>query len=193
MNARVLMAELVLLRPLAMGDADLIREYAGAPEIAARTMVPHPYPPEAALEFWRATAGWWRRGEACVFAVVERQSGSFAGCMGMHPTQAHRRAEVGFWIGKPHWGRGLATEALKRLIQFGFDELNLNRIAAGHFSENAASGRVMQKAGMRLEGTRRGEVLHRDGYKDLVWRAILREDYAADRDARRGTKKTAED
>ena len=97
--------------------------------------------------------------------------------MGMHPVYEHFRAEVGYWIGQPYWGRGLASEALRLLIQFGFMTLKLNRVEAGHFEHNVASGRVMQKAGMRYEGLRRQFVWHRDRFRDLHWYAILREDY----------------
>ena len=111
--------------------------------------------------------------------------------MGIHPAPEHDRAEVGYWIGKPFWGRGLATAALRLLLQFGFETLQLNRIEAGHFDYNPASGRVMEKAGMRFEGVRRQYVWHRDRYKDVRWYAILREDYDALQARKR--KETAED
>ena len=65
------------------------------------------------------------------------------------------------------------------MIQFGFEKLDLNRIAAAYRVDNPASGRVMQKAGMQFEGTFR-QVVFRDGaYSDLSYCAILREDYKA--------------
>ena len=67
------------------------------------------------------------------------------------------------------------------LIAFGFKRLNLNRIEAGHFVGNDASGRVMRKAGMQLEGTRRGYHLHRGKFVDSLWHAILRDEYAETR------------
>ena len=136
-------------------------------------------PPEAAGEFIQLGRERWRAGEAYVFAIIEKSSRRFAGCMGLHPVPDHCRAEVGYWIGLPFWGRGLATGALRLLLQFGFETLALNRIEAGHFSYNPASGRVMEKAGMRLEGRRRQYVRHHEQYKDVLWRAILREDYDA--------------
>ena len=185
---------LVLMRPLAREDIPQIRRLAAAEEIANNTYVPHPYPPEAADEFVQKTRDQWRKDEACVFAVVESASGEFAGCMGIHFQPAHNRAEIGYWIGVPYWGRGLATAALRLIVQFGFEELGLNRIAAAHLHGNLASGRVMQKADMRYEGRSRGALLHRGEYKDEVRYAILRSDYDAACDRGAGKKKeTAED
>lgn len=188
MKQRELVDDLVRMRPLERADIPHIQRLAAAEAIANNTFVPHPYPPEAADEFVQKTREQWRDEEAFVFAIVERAAGLFVGCIGIHPEAAHHRAEVGYWIGLPYWGRGLATAALRLIIQFGFEALKLNRIAAGHFSHNLASGRVMQKANMRYEGLLRGALLHRGEYKDEVRYAILRGDFDA------GTiKETAED
>ena len=177
MQERILAGELVCMRPLQESDIPEILKHVSAPEIPQNTFVPQPYPPEAAGEFVQQAQENWRSDAGYTFAIIDRASGQFAGCMGIHPVDKHRRAEVGYWIGKTFWGRGLATAALRLLLQFGFEDLQLNRIEAGHFLHNPASGRVMQKANMRYESLRRGYVLHREQYKDLAWYAILREDY----------------
>ncbi|MDE2854028.1 MAG: GNAT family protein [Chloroflexota bacterium] len=195
MESIILEDTLVRMRPIAAQDIPNIQRLAAAEEIARNTFVPHPYPPEAAADFVQKAQEHWQLDEGFVFAIIEKAGGQFAGCMGIHPTPAHNRAEVGYWIGLPYWGRGLATAALRLLIQFGFEELQLNRIAAGHFPQNPASGRVMQKADMRYEGRLRGARYHRGEYKDEVRYAILRRDYEA-RQAPAGTgitKETAED
>ena len=172
-------SDLLLMRPLESTDAKDILRFATAPEIPANTFVPRPYTEDSAIEFLRQAREHWQHDEGYTFALIEKRPARFVGCMGIHPLWKHNRAEVGYWIGKPFWGRGLATEALRLLIEFGFDVLQLNRIEAGHFSHNPASGRVMQKAGMRPEGLRRGYLLHRETYKDALWYAILRDDYLA--------------
>jgi len=194
MKQKELVSDLVRMRPLGIADIPHIQRLAAAEEIANNTYVPHPYPPGAAEEFVRKARDQWRDDEAYVFAIIEKASEGFAGCMGIHPLPAHNRAEVGYWIGLPYWGRGLATAALRLIVQFGFEELGLNRIGAGHLPGNLASGRVMQKANMRYEGTLRGALLHRGEYKDEVWYAILRSDYDADCSLGAGKmKETAED
>ncbi len=176
-----LQCDIVRLRALESADTPPIQRLAGAKAIAENTYVPHPYPPEAAQAFIQKTGEQWRSGDAYVFAIIERAGDQFVGCMGIHPQPAHNRAEVGYWVGLPYWGRGFATAALRLIIRFGFDELKLNRIAAGHFRHNRASGRVMQKAKMRYEGRLRGALCHRGEYKDELRYAILRDDYEADK------------
>ena len=194
MKKKELVSNLVRMRALGIADIPHIQRLAAAKEIANNTYVPHPYPPGAAEEFVRKARDQWRYDEAYVFAIIEKASDCFAGCMGIHPLPAHHRAEVGYWIGLPYWGRGLATAALRLIIQFGFEELKLNRIAAGHFPHNPASGRVMQKAKMRYEGLLRGALFHHDEYKDEARYAILRGDFDADQTpGTRKTKETAED
>lgn len=191
MKTAILSGEMLTMRPLDGRDVADILALAAAPEIAANTFVPQPYPPEAAREFVRDRQEKWRNDEDYVFALIEKRSEAFVGCMGIHPVHEHFRAEVGYWIGTPYWGRGYATEALRLLIRFGFERLKLNRIEAGHFAHNPASGRVMQKADMRYEGLRRKFVWHRDCFKDLHWYAILREEYLEDQQSEK--KETAED
>lgn len=177
MKDLVLQGKALTMRPLEAGDVPDIHVLVQSKEIADNTFVPMPYPPEAALEFVKSRRELWRTDEAYVFGIIEKLSDRFAGCMGLHPVPDHFRAEVGYWIGKPYWGRGLATEALRLLIQFGFERIKLNRIEAGHFAGNTASGRVMQKANMRFEAVRRQALWHRDRFRDAHWYAILREEY----------------
>jgi len=186
-------SDLVRMRPLDTVDIPAVQRLAAAEEIARNTFVPHPYPPDGAEEFVQHAREGWRKDEAYVFAIMEKASEEFAGCMGIHPEPAHHRAVVGYWIGLPFWGRGLATAALRLIIQFGFETLQLNRIAAGHFPQNPASGRVMQKANMRYEGTLRGSLLHRDEYRDEIRYAILRAEFEASKAPAKKTKETAED
>lgn len=195
MKRTALESDLVRMRSIEQVDIAPIQRLAAAKAIAKSTYVPHPYPPGAAAEFVQNAREQWRADEAYVFAIIERASEDFAGCMGIHPLPPHNRAEVGYWIGLPYWGRGLATAALRLIIRFGFEELKLNRIAAGRFSHNPASGRVMQKANMRYEGLLRGALFHQGTYKDEIRYAILRADYERDSagDQAGKTKETAED
>jgi len=71
----------------------------------------------------------------------------------------HRRAELGYWIGVPYWGKGYATEAARSVVNYGFSTLELHRIFASHVPANPASGRVLTKIGMRHEGRLLGHIL----------------------------------
>lgn len=84
--------------------------------------------------------------------------------------------ELGWVIGRRFWGNGYTAEAAKRLIGFLFDEVGANRICAGHDSNNPNSGRVMQKVGMKYEGTLRQSGKNNQGIVDMAVYSILRSD-----------------
>ncbi len=96
------------------------------------------------------------------------------GAVSLRIERDDQRAELGYWIGRPYWGQGYCTEAVRAVLSFGFQQLGLNRIYAGHFSRNPASGRVMQKAGMNCEGHLRQHTKKWDAFEDIEIYAVLR-------------------
>lgn len=170
----------LLLRDYTLADAPAMHRLVSAREVALNTLrIPHPYP-EGEAERWIATHD-TTKGDR-VFAITLRDGGHLVGTIGLHVRGEHDHAELGYWIGVPYWGRGFATEAARAVMQFGFETLRLNRIFASHFSRNPASGRVLQKIGMRHEGTMRGHFRKWDEYVDVECYAILRPDYLAGRE-----------
>ena len=116
----------------------------------------------------------WEEQGFGLWAVEERASGEFIGFVGLmrHDDwpEGEHRTEVGWRLGRAHWGRGLATEGALASVRYGFEGLGLARIISITLPENAASRRVMEKAGL----TYRGEPRWRG--QAVVW-------YAIDRDA----------
>ena len=169
-----LRTERLVLRPFHMTDAADVQRLAGAFEIADMTKtVPHPYP-DGAAEAWIAShAPAWDAGVLATFAIVEPPSGNLVGAVGLAIRPEHALAELGYWIGVPFWNRGYATEASHALLDFGFSVLRLHRIQARHLMRNPASGRVMQKLGMTLEGVLRGAQRKWDRFEDLAMYAVL--------------------
>ena len=139
--------------------------------------IPHPYKDGMAEEWIAARKSAYENGEAITFAIELRGNGSFVGAIGLTIDRDFNKAELGYWVGKPFWNRGYATEAASALLDFGFEGLQLNRIHAVHFARNPSSGRVMEKSGMLLEGTARQDIMKWGKYEDLVSYAILREDW----------------
>jgi RimJ/RimL family protein N-acetyltransferase len=82
-------------------------------------------------------------------------------------------------IGVPYWNQGYATEAAQHAVDWGFQQLGLNRIYAQHFGSNPASGRVMQKMGMKYEGTLRQHYIRFGEVQDAVCYGILRDEWQA--------------
>jgi RimJ/RimL family protein N-acetyltransferase len=169
----------LLLRPFVLADAPRVRLLAGERDVASTTInIPHPYE-DGMAEAWIGTHRLgFERGELAVFAVEERERGDVVGAMSLTISRAHERAELGYWIGVPYWGNGFATEAARELLRYGFEQLGLNRIYATHFSTNPASGRVLQKLGMRHEGVRRQHIRKWGEYLDSEIYGLLRSEWA---------------
>jgi len=173
----------LILRTLELTDAPDIQRLINHPQIARNTLsVPYPYPDGLAEKWIREQMmPAMEEGTDFVFAITLRKTGEFMGVLGMHDLNEHKRIDVGYWLGEVYWGKGYATEALRRAIQFGFEELDVNRIYAEFFTFNTASRRVMEKSGMTFEGVHRQNILKNGEYIDDGVCAILREDYEATR------------
>jgi RimJ/RimL family protein N-acetyltransferase len=170
--------ERLILRPFTPADAPTVRELAGLPEVAATTLnIPHPYPAGLAEQWIGRHAEGAANGEIYTFAIARRADGQLLGGIGIGGGGAHKRAEIGYWLGVRYWNRGYTSEAARRVVAFGFEQLGLNRIQSTHFPRNPASGRVMQKAGMTYEGVQRGYLLKGDTFEDVAMYAILRADW----------------
>ena len=120
----------------------------------------------------------YRAGRFFDFAIVDRASGRMIGTIGFVSfDETNAAAEAGYVLHPDFWGKGVMTEALSRLIRFGFEELSLHRIEASFMPANAASRRVMEKCGMTFEGIRRGARFVKGAYIDVGTCAILLEDF----------------
>lgn len=146
--------ERLTLRPFIAADAADVRRLAGDKRVSETTAaVPHPYP-EGLAEAWIAThaAAYEKRVEA-TFAIARRDGGALVGAMSLLGIDMPmRQAEVGYWIGFDCWGRGYASEALRRLVGFAHRELGLTRLVGRCLAANPASGHVMRNAGLQAEG-----------------------------------------
>lgn len=168
--------ERLLLRAYTLPDAPAMQRLVSAREVALNTLrIPHPYP-EGEAERWILSHGEDPENGDRVFAMILRDVDELVGTIGLHMKPDNDSAEIGYWIGVPYWGQGFATEAAAAVLRYGFENFPLNRIYAQHFSRNAASGRVLQKIGMRYEGTLRQHVKKWGEYIDLECYGILRSD-----------------
>ncbi|MCW8133489.1 MAG: GNAT family N-acetyltransferase [Planctomycetota bacterium] len=180
MNQPILETERLVLRPFRLDDAKDVQRLAGAPEVAATTLnVPHPYE-DGMAEAWIGThAQSFQEGRLAVFAITLKKCGTLVGCVGLSVTRQHERGEFGYWVGHPYWNNGYATEATRALLAYAFGPLGLNRIVAGHYSNNPSSGRVMVKLGMKKEGYFPQHILKEGRYFDLEYYGILKRDFNA--------------
>ena len=163
----LLSTERLILRPLDLEDAPAIQRLCGNWKVARMlARVPHPYP-DGLAERW-ISAQPRLRDEALSYGFAVELDGELIGNVGLERQQGGN-FELGYWIGEPWWGRGLATEAAGRATAFAFERLAVESLVSGHFALNPASGRVLEKIGFAAAGesrrwceARRRELPHRD-------------------------------
>ena len=171
--------ERLILRPFTPDDAPELQRLLNDRDIAATTLnIPHPYEDGMAEEWIGRHQERFDKGEGVSFAITHREEGSFIGGIGLDINKEHENAELGYWIGKPYWNSGYCTEAARAVVRYGFEVLRLNRIHAAHMTRNAASGRVMQKTGMKHEGSQKQQIKKWGKFEDIERYGILRGEYA---------------
>jgi RimJ/RimL family protein N-acetyltransferase len=163
---------MVRLRPLLPSDASRLAQLANNEKVAInlRDAFPHPYTLKDAEEFIARVNA---MDPPTIFAIIYNDE--HVGNIGLaRLSDAYRMtAEVGYFIGEPYWGKGIATEALRQVTEFGFRELGLARIHTGVFEYNPASMRVLEKCGFERDGLFRKAVLKNGKLWDEVRYSIL--------------------
>ncbi|HEU4642251.1 MAG TPA: GNAT family N-acetyltransferase [Gemmatimonadaceae bacterium] len=168
----------LVLRPFTLADAPAVQRLAGAREVADTTLtIPHPYEAGMAEEWIGMHEAQFAAGEGVTFAITERDGGALVGAIGLTVQPAHARAELGYWLGTPYWGRGYCTEAARAVLGHAFDALALHRVWACHFARNPASGRVLQKIGMTREGCLRGHIEKWGRFEDVEMYGVIGEEW----------------
>ncbi len=172
-----LKTERLILRPLRMSDAKDLFAYAHDPLVSRHVLWDAHESVRDSRQFLRGAIRQYRRGEPGSFAITLKDSGRMIGTIGfMWVNVDYKSAEVGYSLSREYWNRGIMTEALRRVVAFGFEELRLNRIEAQHEVDNPASGRVMAHAGMQYEGRLRQRIKNKGRFVDVALYAILRDD-----------------
>ncbi len=178
MKQPILTTERMILRPFELSDANDVQRLAGAREIADTTLtIPHPYEDGMAEEWIKTHKPQFELGKLVNFALTGIEGGLLMGAIGLTINKTHNNAEMGYWVGKPFWNGGYCTEAAAAVMQYAFSELELNRVFANYVSRNSASGRIMEKIGMKYEGMMPKHVLNNGVYEDLILYGIVRSDW----------------
>ncbi len=181
----VLTTERLILRPYALSDAKELQRLIGDRDVSdTLQLVPYPYL-DGMAEEWinqqtneQLGAKTTHYSKDIHFAITNRQYGFLMGTFSIiNISKVTDKAEIGYWLGKPYWGKGYCTEAANAIVKYGFEVLGLNRIYATHMTRNPRSGRVMDKIGMKHEGHMRQYGKKWDKYEDGEMWAILRRDY----------------
>ena len=173
-----LMTPRLRLRRLTMRDAQDIFRYSRDPEVARHVLWDAHRTVGDSRAYLRYMLRRYRGHEPASWGIEHLDSGRIIGTIGfMWIQEDNNAAEVGYSLARDFWGQGYMTEALRAVLQYGFDGLNLNRIEAQHETTNPASGAVMRKCHMQHEGTLRSRLFNKGRYVDVELYAILRRDY----------------
>lgn len=171
-TSRLTLAKLTYL------DIPKIIEYAGNKKVAETTLnIPHPYKEKDAIYWINAANNGFENKTQYTFGIRRKTTNEFIGGIGLIINKKFDRASLGYWIAEPFWKKGFATEAVKAILKFGFEQLNLNKIYATHLLENPASGKVMVKNGMIKEGELKDHTKKGNVYRSIVQYRLTKAEY----------------
>lgn len=164
----ILATERLSLRPLELGDVGLLWPDVSDPEISRYMAWSAHTDKSQTVEFLKAEEARRKTGRGITWAIFKDDT--FCGIVSLidlvhrHRALTYNRAELAYWLGRGHRGQGIMTEALQRVIAFSFQELALHKLRVGHFSDNLASERLIERLGFRHVGEQVAEF-----QKEGVW------------------------
>ena len=177
-NIPTLETERFLLRKMSMDDTDDMYEYARNADVT-KYLSWSPHPDKAyTFEYLSYLQNRYKTGDFFDWSIVCKDTGKMIGTCGFTSFDIpNNSAEVGYVLSTPYWGQEIAPEALRAVITFGFEVLELNRIEAHFMPDNHSSRRVLEKCMMLPEGVRREAMYVKGGYIDIETYAITAADY----------------
>jgi ribosomal-protein-alanine N-acetyltransferase len=170
----------LVLRPLEITDAPAIYHYKSDVELHRYMRSEPPASPDAVAEETRRWLALPSESRRPCWVIVLRENDRVVGTISYNQlSQEDHCGQLGYEVSRDQWGKGIATEAVSAAVNYGFDTMGLNRIAAYCWEANTASRRVMEKAGMRYEGTLRQIRYAKGAYRDLRFYSVLATEWKA--------------
>jgi ribosomal-protein-alanine N-acetyltransferase len=168
----------ICLRRIRKADAHDIYRLARNREITRFTFIPRPYTLDNAEQFIKLTHKGWRTRRAYRFGIEDRETRRIIGIVGLEAINyRHKNVEIGYWLGRPYWGKGLMTEAICLALRVPFKELRMKRVFACVFPDNTSSIRLLERIGFTFEGRLRNLMLQRNRWQDAFVYSMLNEEY----------------
>jgi len=141
------------LRKIQVEDIPLLVKYANNKKVSDYILnIPYPYQEYDAVFRISYVQQGFKANARYVFAIVLKETGEFVGEISLHLDNQKNMAQLAYWIGESLWNNGFVTEAIKAILKFGFENLNLDLIYATCEEDNTASMRVLQKNGISNTG-----------------------------------------
>jgi len=161
----------ITLRPWHIDDLETLVSIANNANIAKymADVFPHPYTHEKGKSFIEFAT---TNPTACIFAIAIDNKP--IGSIGLHlQTDILRKnAEIGYWLAEEYWGKGIVTDAIKQIVKYGFENLDIVRIFARIYGTNIPSQKVVEKCGFKLEGKYKKTIFKNNEFLDELIYAI---------------------
>lgn len=157
----ILTAERIILRPFCVNDAETVANICNDKNFSKYIPLPFPYTLQDAKDWIKSQP---KQRNQKSFAIVLKENNQLFGSISINLDKSKQNAEIGYWIKPEMSGKGYATEAVKKILEYGFEKLNLHKIYAKHYVENIASGKVMKKSGMSYVG-----ILKKHSFKNGIY------------------------
>ncbi len=176
-----LQTERLILREIISSDTEAIFRIRGDYEVTRyNTGLPYTDQEQAGDLIKAMTAAFDDQSEIRWGITLKAEGDAVIGMVGFNYwNRRDSRASVGYDLARAYWKRGIMTEALRAVVEFGFDQMDLNRIEADADARNAASARVLAKLGFKREGVQRDQFFDVGGFQDLVLFSLLHREYLA--------------
>lgn len=176
----VLETDRLVLRKLTRDDAADLFEYASVPEVSKFLPWDTHETEQHTKDFIETSIEYYESGQLAPWGIALKSNDKLIGTIEfVRWLPNHFRAEIAFVLSNRFWGRGLTLEATKRVVRFGFEKMELQKIEAQARIENVQSQRVLQKLGMRFEGVLRNHWWIKDQFRDTVQYSMLKNEYLA--------------
>ncbi|MBP3542775.1 MAG: GNAT family N-acetyltransferase [Lachnospiraceae bacterium] len=178
-GTRKLETERLILRQFRIEDAEtMYRNWASDDEVTRYLTWPTHDSPELTKTLVMDWLNHYSESDYYNWAIELKETKEVIGNISVVRIQEELSStDIGYCMGKAWWGNGIMPEALRAVIGYLFNKVQVNRIAAAHDVHNPKSGRVMEKADMKLEGILRASGRNNQGICDMVWHSILKQEY----------------
>lgn len=174
----VLETERLLLRPITYADLDEMYRYCAVPAVSEYTTWDAHQSKEDTKAFIDFVMSRYEVDKLGPWGIEYKKKKKLIGsCNYLGCDSNSMRVELGYVLSNEYWDRGIMTEAVSRIIQFGFEDIGLERIQAKCLVGNIGSAKVMEKTGMKFEGLLRSYMKIKNEMQDLNLYAMTREDF----------------
>ncbi|MCX6174866.1 MAG: GNAT family protein [Ignavibacteriales bacterium] len=170
--------ERLILRKITVDDVNDIFEYASIPDVTTFVLWDTHKTKQDSIDFVKIADEQFNNNISLIWGIVIKSENKLIGTIDLRNWNTiHNCGEIGYVISKKYWNKGYVSEAIKVVIKFGFEVLHLNRIEAHCEEENIGSWKVMEKCGMKYEGTLREKVFIKERFRSMKMYSILKREW----------------